>query len=111
MVLDAFVGQRHGQVLPAEMWMSARAGITADISQGLDFVLSEPWSGDDHMGGPAFLALFHEDDFAFVHAHAELIGEDRFSFAADLPGLGDYLAAVEFHQDGELVTALFRFSL
>ena len=48
---------------------------------------------------------------AFVHAHAEMIGDDRFSFAADLPGLGDYLAAVEFHQDGELVTALFRFSL
>ena len=79
--------------------------------QGLDFVLSEPWSGDDHMGAPAFLALFHEGDLAFVHAHAELVGDDRFSFAADLPGLGRYLAAVEFVQGGELVTALFRFSL
>lgn len=95
------------EILPDE-WTDGNLTVTR---QGLDFVLSEPWSGDDHMGGPAFLALFHEDDFAFVHAHAELIGEDRFSFAADLPGLGDYLAAVEFHQDGELVTALFRFSL
>ena len=79
--------------------------------QGLDFVLSRDWNGDDHMGAPAFLAMFRADDLAFVHDHAELIGNDRFTFSTDLPGLGEYLAAVEFVQDGELVTALFRFEL
>lgn len=96
------------QQLESDVWTDDGLTVTR---QGLDFVLSEPWNGEDHMGAPAFLALFHEDDFAFVHAHAELIGDDRFSFAADLPGLGDYLAAVEFVQDGELLTAMFRFSL
>jgi hypothetical protein len=95
-------------VYDSDVWTEGDLTVTR---QGLDFVLSEPWNGDDHMGAPAFLALFHEGDFAFVHEHAELIGDDRFSFGADLPGLGEYLAAVEFVQDGELVTALFRFEL
>ncbi|MEP1122640.1 MAG: hypothetical protein ABJH68_01955 [Ilumatobacter sp.] len=79
--------------------------------QGFDFVLSAPWNGNDIYDGPAFLSLFRADDFAFAHAHAELVGNDRFSFATALPGLGDYLAALEFEQDGRLVTALFRFTL
>ena len=79
--------------------------------QGFDFVLSEPWNGDEVYDGPAFLTLIRAEDFAFTHAHAELVGDNRFSFASDLPGLGDYLAALEFEQDGELVTALFRFTL
>ena len=79
--------------------------------QGFDFVLSEPWNGDEVSDGPAFLTLVRAEDFAFTHAHAELVGDNRFSFATDLPGLGDYLAALEFEQDGETVTALFRFTL
>jgi hypothetical protein len=79
--------------------------------QGLDFVLSEPWNGDDVYDGPAFLTLIRAEDFSFTHAHAELVGDNRFSFASDLPGLGDYLAALEFEQDGELMAALFRFTL
>ncbi len=79
--------------------------------QGFDFVLSAPWNGNDIYEGPAFLSLFRAEDFAFSHAHAELVGTDRFSFATALPGLGDYLAALEFEQDGRLVTALFRFTL
>jgi hypothetical protein len=79
--------------------------------QGLDFVLSESWTGDDVFGGPAFLSLFRADDFAFTHGHAVLVGDDRFSFAMDLPGSGEYLAALEFEQGGRLVTALFRVSI
>ena len=86
-------------------------GAVTVTRQGLDFVLSEPWTGEDHMGGPAFLALFRAGDLAFLHSHAQLIGDDRFSFVADLPGRGEYLAAVEFNQDGELVTALFHFEI
>ena len=75
--------------------------------QGLDFVVSEPWTGEDHMGAPAFLALFQADTLAFVHGHAELVDDDRFSFGVEFPGRGEYLAALEFVQDGRLVTALF----
>ena len=46
-----------------------------------------------------------------VNPHATTIGDDRFSFAVELPGSGSYLAAVELVQDGELVTALFRFDV
>lgn len=79
--------------------------------QGFDFVLSEPWTGEEWMGAPAFLALFRAEDLAFVHAHATTVGDDRFNFAVELPGSGSYLAAVELVQDGELVTALFRFEI
>jgi hypothetical protein len=79
--------------------------------QGLDFVLSVPWTGEEHHGGPAFLALFGLEDFAFVHGHAETPDADRFRFNLDLPGRGDYVAALELVQDGELVTALFRFTI
>lgn len=79
--------------------------------QGLDFVLSEPWSGESYHGGPALLTLMHGDTSAFVHGHAETPDDSRFRFSLDLPGRGDYLAALEFVQDGELVTALFRFTL
>lgn len=77
----------------------------------LDFVLSESWNGDEVFDGPALLTLFRADDLAFVHAHAEVVDPTRFSFSVNLPDLGDYLAALEFEQDGELVTALFRFTL
>jgi hypothetical protein len=79
--------------------------------QGFDFVLSETWNGEDVYGGPAFLTLFRAEDFAFAHAHAEVIDGNRFSFATNLPGLGEYFAALEFEQDSELVTALYRFTL
>ncbi len=79
--------------------------------QGFDFVLSQAWNGEDVYDGPAFLTLVRAEDFSFTHAHGELVGDNRFSFATDLPGLGDYLAALEFEQNGELVTALFRFTL
>ncbi len=79
--------------------------------QGLDFVLSEPWNGQFHHGGPAFLSVFHADEMAFVHGHAELVDDDRFRFGLDVPGRGDYLAALEFVQNDEPVTALFRFTL
>jgi hypothetical protein len=88
----------------------ATGGLTI-TRQGFDFVLSEPWNGNDVYDGPAFLTLIRAEDFSFTHAHAEVVGDNRFSFATDLPGLGDYLAALEFEQDGELVTALFRFTL
>ncbi len=87
------------------------AGGLTVTRQGFDFVLSEPWNGTEVYDGPAFLTLIRAEDFAFTHAHGELVGDDRFSFATDLPGLGDYLAALEFEQNGELVTALFRFTL
>lgn len=79
--------------------------------QGLDFVLSEPWDGEDYHGGPALLVLFRADDMAFVHGHAQTPDDDRFRFSLDLPGRGEYLAALQFVQEGELVTALFRFEL
>ena len=72
-----------------------------------DFVLSEPWNGEDYHDGPALLSLFRLDDGAFIHAHAELVDDDRFRFAAELPGRGEYLAAVQFEQDGEIVTAAY----
>ena len=89
---------------------STSEGLTI-TRQGFDFVLSEPWNGDEVYDGPAFLTLIRAEDFSFTHAHAEVVGDNRFSFASDLPGLGDYLAALEFEQDGELITALFRFTL
>ena len=79
--------------------------------QGLDFVLSEEWDGESYHAGPAFITLVHEDTLAFVHGHAETVDDDRFRFGLDLPARGEYLAALEFIQDGELVTALFRFTL
>ena len=79
--------------------------------QGLDFVLSDPWDGESYHGGPAFLTLMHTGDMAFVHGHAVTPDDNRFRFSLDLPARGRYLAALEFVQDGELVTALFRFDL
>lgn len=79
--------------------------------QGLDFVLSEEFDGPDTAGAPAFLTMFHQDDLLFTHAHAELVEPDRFRFTADLPGRGEYLAALEFIHDGEPVTALFRVTI
>ena len=95
-------------ITDSDEWTNGSLTVTR---QGFDFLLSSPWNGDDVYDGPAFLTLFRAEDFAFAHAHAELVGGNRFSFASDLPGLGDYLAALEFEQDGELVTALFRFTL
>ena len=102
---DAFEPQN---ISDTDEWTNDALTVTR---QGFDFVLSEPWNGDDVYDGPALLTLFRAEDLAFTHAHAELVGDDRFSFATDLPGLGDYLAALEFEQSGELVTALFRFTL
>lgn len=95
-------------VTDTDVWSDGALTVTR---QGFDFVLSEPWNGADVYDGPAFLTLFRVEDLAFTHAHAEVVGDDRFSFATDLPGLGDYLAALEFEQNGVLVTALFRFTL
>lgn len=89
-------------------WTDGRLTVSR---QGFDFVLSTPWNGGDLYDAPALLTLHRLDDGAFTHAHGELVGDNRFSFATDLPGLGDYLAALEFEQDGEIVTALFRFTL
>jgi hypothetical protein len=79
--------------------------------QGLDFVLSEPWNGEEHHDGPAFLTMYRAGDLAFAHGHATMPADDLFRFNLDLPGRGEYLAALELVQDGELVTALFRFEL
>ena len=79
--------------------------------QGFDFVLSEPWNGDDTSGSPASIALFRGDDLAFTHGHAELVGDNRFSFSLTLPGAGDYLALLEFEQDGVVVDARFRITI
>lgn len=100
-----------GQFADGDVFGDVSGGGLTVERQGFDFVLSEPWNGDEVFDGPAFLTLFRAEDFAFTHAHAELVGDNRFSFATDLPGLGDYLAALEFEQNGELVTALFRFTL
>ena len=82
--------------------------------EGFDFVLSEPWDGDDYHGAPALLTLFRAEDLAFVHGHATLPEQNRFRFSLDLPGRGDYLAALQFNRgtanDGP-VTALFRFEI
>jgi hypothetical protein len=82
--------------------------------EGFDFVLSEPWAGDEYHGAPALLTLFRADDLAFVHDHATVTEPDRFRFNLDLPGRGEYLAALQFNSgatsDGP-VTALFRFEL
>ncbi len=96
------------RIADGEVWTDGSLTIER---QGLDFVLSEPWTGESHHGGPAFLSVFHTDEMAFVHAHAELVDDDRFRFGLDLPGRGEYLAALEFTQTGEPVTALFRFTL
>ena len=102
-------GGMAGQFISGDdVWTDDTLTVTR---QGFDFVLSEPWSGQEYRGSPAFLALFRGDDLAFLHQHAGLVGDDRFSFAVDLPGRGEYLAAVEFIQNGELVTALFRFEV
>ena len=92
----------------ADDWTDGAVTVTR---QGFDFVLSEPWNGDDVYGGPAFLSLFGGEDLAFTHAHAELVGDNRFSFQVNLLRSGPYLAAVEFEQSGDLVVAVFRFDL
>jgi hypothetical protein len=95
-------------ITDSDEWTDGRLTVTR---QGFDFVLSEPWDGAEVYGGPAFLTLFGGDDLAFTHAHAEVVGDNRFSFQVNLLRSGPYLAAVEFEQDGELVTAVFRFDL
>ncbi len=95
-------------VVDDDEWTNGSLTVTR---QSFDFVLSAPWNGEEVFDGPAFLTLVRADDFSFTHAHAELVGDDRFSFATDLPGLGAYLAALEFEQNGDTVTALFRFTL
>ena len=95
-------------ITDSDVWTNGAITVTR---QGFDFLLSVPWNGGELYDGPAFLTLFRADGFGFSHAHATLVGDDRFSFATDLPGLGDYLAALEFEHDGELVIALFRFTL
>jgi len=99
-----------GTVVVDDDVYDAGGGLTV-TRQGFDFVLSQAWNGQDLFDGPAFLTLVRADDFSATHAHAELVGDNRFSFATDLPGLGDFLAALEFEQNGETVTALFRFTL
>ena len=95
-------------ITDTDEWSNGELTVRRDF---LDFVLSDPWNGEPLHGGPALLTLFRADDLSFVHAHAEVVDPIRFSFATNLPGLGDYLAALEFEQDGEIVTALFRFTL
>ena len=90
---------------------TAEEGGERTTRTGLDFVLSEQWGGESYHGGPAFLTLMHRDTTAFVHGHAETPDDERFRFALDLPARGEYLAALEFIHDGEVVTALFRFTL
>ncbi len=80
--------------------------------EGFDFVLSEPWSGDEYHGAPALLTLFRAEDLAFVHDHATNPEPNRFRFSLDLPGRGEYLAALQYNSDANgLITALFRFEL
>jgi hypothetical protein len=82
--------------------------------EGFDFVLSQSWDGDEYHGAPALLTLFRAEDLAFVHGHAAVTEPNRFRFNLDLPGRGEYLAALQFNSgaasDGP-VTALFRFDL
>lgn len=98
---------RSGQFITATDVYELANGVSVE-RQGFDFVLSEPWQGDEYHGGPALLTMFRADDMAFVHAHAETPGDNRFRFGLDLPGSGEYLAALEFLHDGDLQTALFR---
>ncbi len=95
-------------IVADDVWVGD--GLTIE-RQGLDFVLSEDFDGPDTAGAPASLVMFHADDLRFTHAHAELVEPDRFRFFADLPGRGEYLAALRFVQDGEPVTALFRVTI
>lgn len=94
-----------------DVWTDGGLTVTR---QGFDFVLSEPFDGPDHHGGPAFLTVFRADDMAFVHGHAQLVEPDRFRFELALPGRGEYLTALQFLPAAdatEPVTALFRFAL
>lgn len=95
------------EIADGEVWTDGSLTIER---RGLDFVLSEPWDGESYHGGPALLTLLHADEMAFVHGHAEFV-DDLFRFGLDVPGRGEYLAALEFVQNGELVMALFRFTL
>lgn len=101
------VGADGGDPPPAtdDVWTDGELTIER---QGFDFVLSEPWTGEEYHEGAALVALFAADDLAFTHGHAELVDGDRFRFLLDLPGRGEYLAVLQFIQDGELVTASFR---
>ncbi len=94
-------------IVDGDVWTADGLTITR---QGLDFVLSEPFAGDDYRDGAALLTMFHEGDLAFAHAHASVVDGTRLRFALDLPGRGDYLAALQLHRAGsdDLVTALFR---
>ncbi len=96
-----------GQFITATELYELPGGLTVE-RQGFDFVLSEPWQGEEHHGGPALLIMVRDGDGAFVHEHAEVPEDDRFRFNLDLPGSGEYLAALEFLHDGEVQTALFR---
>ena len=95
-----------GQNVTATDVYELPGGLTVE-RQGFDFVLSEPWQGEEYHGGPALLVMVRDGDGAFVHEHAETPSDDRFRFNLDLPGSGEYLAALEFLHDGELQTALF----
>lgn len=107
-VVDAPAGADSAVVIADDdVWTDGSLTIER---QGLDFVLSEPWNGASYHGGPAFLVLVRGEDMAFAHGHAETPDDDVFRFGLDLPGRGEYLAALGFEQDGELVTALFRFT-
>ena len=99
-----------GQTITATDVYELPGGLTVE-RQGFDFVLSEPWQGEDYEGAPALLTMFRAGDGAFVHAHAEVPSENRFRFAVDLPGSGTYLAVLEFVRDGMVETALFRFEI
>jgi hypothetical protein len=105
---DAGVEDAAPSIVADDVWVGD--GLTIE-RQGLDFVLSEDFDGPDTAGAPASLVMFHADDLRFTHAHAELVEPDRFRFFADLPGRGEYLAALRFVQDGEPVTALFRVTI
>ena len=106
-----------GDVVPSEQYITTDDVWTdGDLSirrEGFDFVLSESWSGEDYHGGPALLTMFRAEDLAFIHGHATTPEQDRFRFSLDLPGRGDYLAALQFNQGntGDPVTAFFRFQL
>ncbi len=108
-VVVADAGEFDDQIVTDDdVWSNGSITVRREL---FDFVLSEPWGGTDVFDGPAFLTLWRAEDLAFVHAHAELVGPTRFSFGVNLPGFGDYLAVLEFEHDGEVVTAMFRFSL
>jgi len=96
-----------GQNVTASNVYELPGGLTVE-RQGFDFVLSEPWQGEEYHGGPALLTMFRDDDGAFVHTHAETPSDNRFRFNLDLPGRGRYLAALEFIRDGRVETALYR---